>query len=234
MKSFRLILGLLALFGLLSPAMAEALTGRVVGVSDGDTLTLLVEDGARKTPVKIRLAEIDTPESKQPWGTRAKQALSDLAYNKQARAEVDTTDRYGRKVAKIYVGSTWVNAELVRGGHAWVYRQYSNSRELLRLEDEARAAKRGLWSLPESERTPPWEWRHGAKSGVSSSSGLDGVAHVPALDRATPASGSFRCDGKTTCRQMSSCAEAQFYLRQCGLSKLDKDGDGVPCESLCR
>jgi len=212
----------------MSQAMAESLTGRVVGVSDGDTLTLLVEDGARKTPYKIRLAEIDTPESKQPWGTRAKQALSDLAYNKQARAEVDTTDRYGRKVAKIYVGSTWVNAELVRNGHAWVYRQYSNSRDLLRLEDEARAAKRGLWSLPESERIPPWEWRHGTKSGRSTDASAPAVAH------AAPSSGEFLCGEKSTCRQMSSCAEAQFYLRQCGLSKLDKDGDGVPCESVCR
>lgn len=145
----------------LAPAYAETITGRVVGVSDGDTLTILVEKGAAKTPVKIRLAEIDTPESKQPWGTRAKQALSDLAYNKQARAEVETTDRYGRKVAKVFVNDDWVNARLVKDGHAWVYRQYSKSRDLLRLEDEARTAKRGLWSLPESQRTPPWEWRRG-------------------------------------------------------------------------
>lgn len=206
----------------LAPAYAETITGRVVGVSDGDTLTILVDKGATKTPVKIRLAEIDTPESKQPWGTRAKQALSDLAYNKQARAEVETTDRYGRKVAKVFVNDDWVNARLVKDGHAWVYRQYSKSRELLRLEDEARTAKRGLWGLPESQRTPPWEWRRGNQRESS--------AETPAR---IAAGGDFQCGAKRTCGQMASCAEARFHLTQCGLSRLDKDGDGVPCESLC-
>lgn len=216
----------------LAPAYAETITGRVVGVSDGDTLTILVEKGAAKTPVKIRLAEIDTPESKQPWGTRAKQALSDLAYNKQARAEVETTDRYGRKVAKVFVNDAWVNARLVKDGHAWVYRQYSKSRDLLRLEDEARTAKRGLWSLPESQRTPPWEWRRGNRQESASPPSFERTP-VEAPARIAAAGVDFQCGAKRTCGQMASCAEARFHLTQCGLSRLDKDGDGVPCESLC-
>jgi endonuclease YncB( thermonuclease family) len=98
--------------------------GKVVGIADGDTLTLLVPDGASYKQVKVRLGEIDTPESKQPYGERAKQALSDLAYNQQARVVVQDTDKYGRTVGRVYVGSLDVNAELVKQGAAWVYRQY--------------------------------------------------------------------------------------------------------------
>ena len=71
----------------------------------------------------MRLGEIDTPERKQPYGTRAQQALSELAYNKQARVVVQDTDRYGRTVGRVYVGSLDVNAEMVKQGAAWAYRQ---------------------------------------------------------------------------------------------------------------
>ena len=88
--------GLLAL--LAGPLLAAEYSGRVVAISDGDTLTLLVPDGTSYQQVKIRLGEIDTPESKQPYGTRARQALSDLVFGKQTRVVVQDTDRYGRKV----------------------------------------------------------------------------------------------------------------------------------------
>ena len=115
---------LAALLALASLATSAAdLTGKVVGISDGDTLTLLVPDGASFKQVKVRLGEIDTPESKQPYGQRAKQALSDLAYNQQARVVVQDTDRYGRTVGRVYVGSLDVNAEMIRQGAAWAYRQ---------------------------------------------------------------------------------------------------------------
>ena len=138
------------------PALAEELRGRVVGITDGDTLTLL-EGGNRQ--IRIRLAEIDTPERRQPYGDRARQALSDLAFGKVARVAVVDTDRYGRTVGRVRVGGHDVNAEMVRLGAAWVYRQYSRDPEMLVLEDAARAARRGLWALPEADRMPPWEWR---------------------------------------------------------------------------
>ena len=68
-------------------------------------------------------------------------------------------DRYGRTVGEVYADDVCVGCELVRDGHAWVYRQFSDDPVLLELEAEAREARRGLWSLPESERMPPWEWR---------------------------------------------------------------------------
>jgi len=161
-----LLCAILVLFTVPLPA-AEYL-GQVVGITDGDTLTLLVPDGASYKQVKVRLGEIDTPESRQPYGERAKQALSDLAYNKQARVVVQDTDKYGRTVGRVYVGSLDVNAELVKQGAAWVYRQYLKDQSLLALEEQARAAKIGLWGLPEAQRMPPWEWRHGGAAKAAS------------------------------------------------------------------
>ncbi|MBK8752975.1 MAG: thermonuclease family protein [Candidatus Competibacteraceae bacterium] len=216
---------------LAGPLTAAELSGKVVGVSDGDTLTLLVPDGSSFKQVKVRLGEIDTPESRQPYGERAKQALSDLAFGKQARVVVETTDKYGRTVGRVYVGSVDVNAELVKQGAAWAYRQYLKDQSLLTLEAEAKTAKRGLWALPEAERMPPWEWRHGGKAKAAP------VSSSPAAGAsvATPtASGGFTCSGKRYCKEMSSCEEAKFYLTSCGLGSLDGDKDGMPCETLCR
>lgn len=142
---------------LVVPAYAQGmLTGKVVGISDGDTLTLLNDS---KQQIKVRLAEIDTPEAKQPFGTKAKQKLSDLAFSKQAEVKVVDTDRYGRTVGRVYVNGLDVNAEMVKSGAAWVYVQYAKDASLFVLEKEARDNKRGLWALPESQRQEPWEWR---------------------------------------------------------------------------
>jgi micrococcal nuclease len=140
------------------PALAETVhQGKVVRIVDGDTLVLLVDERQHK----IRLSDIDTPERKQPFGTKAKQALSDLAFGKQARVVEVTVDRYGRIVGRVYVGGTDVNRELVAQGFAWVYRKYSNDAELLRLEAEARIQGLGLWADPNP--IPPWEWRRGRR-----------------------------------------------------------------------
>ena len=232
MNLFRRTLWLYGFLALLSgPLLAAEYTGKVVGISDGDTLTLLVPDGASFKQVKVRLGEIDTPERKQPYGTRAQQTLSELAFNKEARVVVQDTDRYGRTVGRVYVGGTDVNAELVKQGAAWVYRQYLKDQSLLALEAEAKAAKRGLWGLPEAERCPPWDWRKGTCASVP-------APRAPAAPTAAPtpaASGSgFTCAGKRRCGEMTSCEEAKFYLTQCGVRSLDGNHDGVPCETLCR
>ena len=218
---------------LAGPLLATELTGKVVGISDGDTLTLLVPDGASFKQVRIRLAEIDTPESRQPYGNRARQALSDLAFNQQARVVVQDTDRYGRTVGRVYVGSLDVNAEMIRQGAAWAYRQYLKDQSLLALEAEAKTAKRGLWGLPETERCPPWDWRRGTCTTASAP-----AAPVPATPTTAPTSAAsssgFTCAGKRYCREMASCEEAKFYLNTCGVGSLDGNKDGVPCERLCR
>jgi endonuclease YncB( thermonuclease family) len=138
------------------PAIGAEINARVVGITDGDTLKVL-------TPahdlVKIRLAEIDAPEHDQPYGSRAKQALSALAFGKTVSIEDEGKDRYGRTIGLIHVGQENVNAELVREGAAWVYTKYNHDPALPPIEVEARTAKRGLWALPEAQRMPPWEWR---------------------------------------------------------------------------
>ncbi|WP_278412719.1 thermonuclease family protein [Stutzerimonas kunmingensis] len=214
---------LLATLVLAGSAWAEVITGQVVAIADGDTLTLLTP---AKQQIKIRLAEIDTPESRQPYGQKAKQALAALTFRKQVNADVESVDRYGRSIARISVNGVDVNRALVESGAAWVYRAYNRDKSLLQAEAEARAAKRGLWALPESERVAPWDWRRGTKSQIAQP-----YAGKPVLVAAT--SGQFSCSPRKTCGQMSSCAEARYHLEQCGNGRLDRDNDGIPCESIC-
>lgn len=214
-------------------SFAAEISCRVVGVSDGDTFTCLT---AEKHQVKVRMAEIDTPESKQPYGTRARQALSDLVFGKDVKLVVQDTDRYGRTVARAYAGATDVNAALVSQGAAWVYRQYSKDHSLIGLEDQARTAGRGLWALPESERIPPWKWRRAGAAPLQeqhSSHSLTGVRYSTVGSSEVDGI-SYSCSVRKTCGQMASCSEASFHLEQCGNVRLDRDNDGIPCESLCR
>jgi endonuclease YncB( thermonuclease family) len=213
-----------------SVGASEALEGRVVGVHDGDTVTLLIESNRQ---IKVRLAQIDAPESDQAYGQRSKQSLADMVFNKTIRVDVETTDKYGRTVGTIYVDGLDANKEQIKRGMAWVYRQYLHDQSLLPLEEEARRAKAGLWADPNP--MPPWEYRHGGAgtnrdraNPPSVNENRRGKASEPVANLPNA------CGNKRTCREMSSCDEAKFYLSQCGLSRLDGDGDGTPCESLCR
>ena len=147
---------LCAALALSHPAFATEIIGRVVGVSDGDTLTLLTD---QKVSIRIRLAEIDAPEKRQPYGFKAKDALSEICFGKTLTAHYVDTDRYGRTVAHLNLDGLDVNAEMIRRGAAWVYRKYATDQSLYAIEEEARRTQRGLWGLPERERQPPWEWR---------------------------------------------------------------------------
>jgi endonuclease YncB( thermonuclease family) len=132
---------------------ATGFQGKVVGVSDGDTLTILDQ----RQPVRVRLAAIDAPEHGQPFGQRAKASLSELAYGKLADVDEQGRDKYGRVLGRVRVGGVDVNAEQVRRGYAWVFRRFSHDAALIALEAEARAARRGLWAEPAP--VPPWTWR---------------------------------------------------------------------------
>jgi endonuclease YncB( thermonuclease family) len=105
----------------------------------------------------VRLTEIDAPESNQAFGQRSKQSLSDMCFGKPARLVSQGEDRYGRTLARIYCSGTDANREQVRRGMAWVYDRYVTDRSLYSDQDEARSAKRGLWS--DAHPIPPWEWR---------------------------------------------------------------------------
>lgn len=145
---------------LASSAHADTITGRVVGVADGDTLTLL---DATKTQYKIRLAGIDSPEKGQPFGQVCKQSLSDLAYNRVVAVEASKLDRYGRVIGKVLVDDQDANLEQIRRGCGWHYKKYQNEQPLDdrlsygKAEEAARVSGVGLWA--DAGAVPPWEWR---------------------------------------------------------------------------
>ncbi|MEK6482018.1 thermonuclease family protein [Catalinimonas sp. 4WD22] len=216
---YRIYCGLVYLFVLLlclNSAWCQVYTGKVVAIADGDTFTLLTED---KTQKKIRLSQIDTPEKAQPYGQKARQVLSSLIFGKEVKVVQEEVDRYGRTVARVYQEDIDVNAEMVRTGAAWVYRQYANDKNLYALEEQAKASQKGLWALPKSQQVPPWEWRHG---------GVKAEKPTQTMPKA------YDCGAKRYCKEMTSCEEAKYYLEHCGLTRLDGDKDGVPCESLCQ
>jgi len=161
----RILLAAATLIMVSVSSSADTLHGRVVGVSDGDTVTVL--DSAHRQ-YKIRLMGIDAPEKKQPYGSRSKQSISDLVFNRQVQVEYDKTDKYGRTIGKIIVNGIDANLEQVKTGMAWHYKQYqreqsaSDRAAYADAENEARTARRGLWQ--EAEPTPPRDWRRQQKT----------------------------------------------------------------------
>ncbi|MBP6133025.1 MAG: thermonuclease family protein [Thauera sp.] len=134
---------------------AALIIGLVVAIADGDTLTVLNEDFQQ---VKIRLAEIDAPEKKQPFGSRSRQSLGELCHEKRAEVRVTDVDRrYKRIVGRVTCAGVDANAAQVRRGMAWVYDRYAKDKTLYRLQDEARGSGRGLWA--DRDPIPPWDWR---------------------------------------------------------------------------
>jgi endonuclease YncB( thermonuclease family) len=171
-RTAALLCGLLLLVGF---AQAGTLSGRVVSLSDVDTITVL--DPANKQH-KIRLAGIDAPEKAQPFGTRARQYLSELIYLKDVDVIWRKHDRYGRIVGKILVAPPGacsaveprcpktldVGLAQIAVGLAWHYKQYANEqteedrKRYAVAEYDAKAKRAGLWQ--DRNPVPPWEWRH--------------------------------------------------------------------------
>ena len=131
---------------------SQTLTGRVVRIADGDTVTLL---DSTNTQHRIRLEGIDAPESNQAFGAQSKTSLSDMIFDKDVTVIYQKTDQYGRLVGKIILDGSDVNLEQIKAGMAWHYKEYQQEQTLedrdlyARAEDEARAARRGLWQDPD-------------------------------------------------------------------------------------
>ncbi|WP_341303546.1 thermonuclease family protein [Pseudomonas sp. TMP25] len=141
-------------------ALAEQLICRVMTISEGDTFSCLSTDNKR---LRVRLAEIDAPERKQPYGAEAKQALSDLVLEKQVLLHVQEVDRYGRTLARAFVGGVDVNYTLVEQGTAWAYTQQLKDEKLNDAQTLARNMGKGLWRLPAEAIVAPWEWRYAGR-----------------------------------------------------------------------
>jgi len=209
----RIAAPLLALLCLPCVLLAQDFSGVAYQVMDGDSLRIRTPEGRE---IEVRLADIDAPERGQPFADRARQALTELVLDRTVEARFNDTDNYGRIVARVYAGAIDVSGEMLRRGLAWVYRDYVRDRSLFAIETEARAARRGLWAEA-NNAIAPWDWRARARETAPPTSERDSS-----------------CGGKRYCREMRSCAEARFYMTQCGVTTLDGDGDGIPCEAMCR
>jgi endonuclease YncB( thermonuclease family) len=147
------IVGLAALSILACSAHADTFQGSVARIVDGDSLIVRYQ----QQNIRVRLKEIDAPERKQPFGKQSQSSLTAICANKVARVEWTEKDRNGRTLGRVWCAGIDANAEQVRRGMAWVFDRYMKDRSLYPLQDQARAARRGLWADPTP--LPPWEWR---------------------------------------------------------------------------
>jgi len=141
-------------------AGTHTIEGRIVGVHDGDSITLLDADNRQH---KIRLDGIDAPELGQPFGRASRQHLAELLASREAVAECSKIDRYRRNVCRVLVGGADAGLAQVRAGMAWYFRRYAKEltpdrrERYADMEAQAQAGRRGLWA--DAEPVPPWAWR---------------------------------------------------------------------------
>jgi endonuclease YncB( thermonuclease family) len=139
---------------LVNPAVAGEFQGRVVGVTDGDTIKVLHDNGAET----VRLVGVDAPEKRQAYGDRARRFTADLAFDRTVTVLASGRDRNGRLLGEVLLpDGRSLNQELVRAGDAWWFRKYSRDVTLARLEEEARQSRRGLWAAEAPQA--PWDYR---------------------------------------------------------------------------
>lgn len=246
MKRFLFLFSFLFLFFV--PSVHAQTTFKVLKVIDGDTLQVDVR-GKTET---IRLLGIDTPETVDPrkpvqcFGKAASDKMKSFVSGKSVILVDDSTqgnrDKYNRLLRYVYLPDsvrTFVNGEMVKQGYAFSYKEYPTKmlNKFNTLETYARENNLGLWGSCSLTPTPT---KPATKTTVIKRITPTSTYVAPAQKQTTtnvnpPAdsTGGFTCSGKTTCGQMTSCAEARFYLTSCGLTRLDGDKDGTPCESIC-
>ncbi|REC62213.1 nuclease [Chryseobacterium pennae] len=146
----------LMLMSLLFPAILFSQTsGKVIKISDGDTITVLLKGNKQK---KLRLADVDCPENGQAFGKNAKQFTSSQVFGKTIKFTETSTDRYGRSIAKVYYDQDkYLSKELIKAGMGWWYFSYSKDDSLGRLQEKAQQKKMGLWQ--DVHAIAPWEYR---------------------------------------------------------------------------
>lgn len=134
---------------------AYTLTGKVVSVTDGDTIKLLTTNNIL---YKIRLEYIDAPEKSQAFGKKSKNNLSKLLARKIVNVHYEKKDRYGRILGIVYTGDIDMNLRQIEDGYAWVYRRYCDRKDYSNAEEYAKSKKLGLWH--DKYPKPPWDYRH--------------------------------------------------------------------------
>lgn len=138
----------------ISSSFAKSISGTVIKIADGDTLTILTPT---KEQVKIRLAEIDAPEKNQAFGNVSRQSLANICFRKNAVVHYEKADRYKRILGRVYCNGVDANAKQIQRGMAWVYDKYAVDKKLYDLQFEAQQSKAGLWA--DQYAMPPWKFR---------------------------------------------------------------------------
>lgn len=160
-RALLLVLLSLSIFSSCSRERTKSVSGTVVKIADGDTITIL---DAQNVQHKIRLQGIDAPERRQDFGAVSREHLGSLVFGKHVRVEYEKVDKYGRLVGKVWIDGNDECLEQLKAGLAWHYKDYEKEqppadRQLYAsAEQEARGQKRGLWKDPTP--TPPWDFRH--------------------------------------------------------------------------
>ena len=148
------VLKLLIVLFISSICSAEYLDNLVIKrIVDGDTVHVFHQDET----YKVRLIEIDAPERNQPYGRDSTDYLKFLLKEGKVDVEISGTDRYGRKLGRLYWKGRDINREMVTAGYAWVYDDYVTDKSFYENQSEARELKKGLWK--DLSAVPPWEWR---------------------------------------------------------------------------
>ncbi len=239
---------------------SENIYGKITEVTDGDTIKFLSNDG---NLIKVRLSEIDAPEFKsidspeknQRYGLESKNSLSELCLEEKGLLKVIGKDRYDRTLGIVYCNEINANIFQLQSGLAWVYDQYVSEYEYYRYQNEAKSLNLGIWS--EDYPLPPWDFRKGKSSYDYRIKELEiKIDNLIKLSQeqiliyenklieiinkfeknnenfSNDSQDQFSCI-KKSCKQMLNCEEAYFQYQQCGNTSLDRDKDGIPCESIC-
>lgn len=156
MIKLKFVIFIFTIFILVSCQSAASGDYQLEYVQDGDSVILCCDKNSQT--FIVRLKDIDAPEKKQPFAKESKNYLSSLLKNKSLKLVGKKKDRYGRLLADIIVDEESINAQMIKTGHAWLWR-YSENLKLQWLQKQAKKDKKGLWALPESQRIEPWKWR---------------------------------------------------------------------------
>jgi endonuclease YncB( thermonuclease family) len=218
----------------LAQAAAPRLEGKVSRVTDGDSLW--IEPPAPAAPVELRLEGIDAPEICQAWGPEARQALAELVLGQQVSVKTSGRDTHGRTLGTVFLGTQNINKTLVQEGHAWSMRYKYDRGPYVADERMAKALSRGLNRDGGAILPRDFRQQHGpCQAGELPASALGAKPAPASPPKATTVAASPRCDGRTRCSQMTSCAEATWFLKHCPGVEMDGNRDGVPCEKQwCR
>lgn len=190
---------------------------KVIGISDGDTLTCLFE----RKPIKVRLLHIDAPESHQAFGNRAKQTLAELVFKKHVQVISKGYDKYDRLLAEVYESNQNINLILVEKGMAWAYSKSLPIYE--QAEANARQNRIGLWQ--DANPISPSDWRKQQRAQSTLGNGLSKMNTFPQA---------INCQAKLSCSDFRDFESANRYFQTCHAKDMDGNRDGIPCNRLYR